>query len=209
MVAPRVLVSKVVGCLQSHYLSVVVAHFGLAEQLCRRKCVPLIIVEVDTVCSGECQAIADVELQVDVTSYHCTVAVALVSVDKTIRVSLDVVVRVLVVVAVSISHLHCRRVVQTYPNRVRLVLSEACCTAILRTREVSVCCELQPLVELVVDIELNSVALRLCVAYYTRLIHIVGREVCLCALCTLRDSYLVVLCNAGVEQLIHPVDTLV
>ena len=143
------------------------------------------------------------------TSYHCTVAVALVSVDKAIRVSLNVVVRILVVVAVSISHLHCRRVVQTYPDWVRLVLSEACRAAVLCTREVSVCCELQPLVEFVVDIELNGVALRLCVADNTRLIHIVGREVCLCALCTLRDSHLVVLCNASVEQLIHPVDTLV
>ena len=142
-------------------------------------------------------------------SNHCTVAVALVSVNQAPRVLLDVVVLVLVVVAVSIHHLHCRRVVQTYPDRVRLVLSEACRAAVLCTREVSVGCELQPREELVVDVELNRVALRLSVANNTFLVHIVGREICLCAGCTLRDSHLVVLCNTGVEQLVHPVDTLV
>ena len=115
------------------------------------------------------------------TGNHCTVAVALVSVNQAPRVLLDVVVLVLVVVAVSIHHLHCRRVVQTYPDRVRLVLSEACRAAVLCAREVCIGCELQPREELVVDVELYRVALRLSVANNTFLVHIVGREICLCA----------------------------
>ena len=74
---------------------------------------------------GEGQALEKIELQVNVTSYHGTLAVVLAVVKNTVRVVLDVVVWVQVVLAAGCHHLHGRRVVQTYPDWVRLVLGEA------------------------------------------------------------------------------------
>ena len=73
---------------------------------------------------GECQALEKVELQVNVTSYHRALTVVFTTMENTIRVVLDIVVGIFNIIAICIHHLHGRRVVQTYPNRVRLVLKK-------------------------------------------------------------------------------------
>ncbi|CUQ45348.1 Uncharacterised protein [Segatella copri] len=61
---------------------------------------------------------------------HIALAVVLILVNHTIWVLLDTVVWVLIVVTCCSIHFHGRRVIQTYPNRVRLILTETY-TAIL------------------------------------------------------------------------------
>ena len=118
------------------------------------------------------------------TSYHGTLAVVLAVVKNTIRVVLDVVVWVQVVLAAGCHHLHGRRVVQTYPDRVRLVLGEAS-TRVVCLSKVEVGCQLQPVEYLIMNVCLDSVTSRLGVNDYTFLIHQVGREISLCFLVTL------------------------
>ena len=93
MITPLVVVSQVVGRLQSGNGSIVVAHVvTCCVHLGRCEAVPLVIVIVDTVGGGEGQALEKIELQVNVTSYHGTLTVVLAVVKNTIRVVLDVVV---------------------------------------------------------------------------------------------------------------------
>ena len=123
-----------------------------------------------------------------------------------VGVLLDVVVGVLVVLTQAVHHLHGRRVVQSHPKRVRLVLIEASSRSVT-LRHVDVGCHLQPLKELGVDVSFYRVTFKFRISHYSFVTQVATRNVELCILTTLRDSHLIVLCNTGTEQLVHPVDT--
>ena len=209
MLTPLAHIGQVVGRLQSSNSCIAVAHIVTSfVNLCRHEAVRLIIIVVDSVCCGECQTLEDVELQVNVTINHCTLAVVLSTMNDSVWVVLDTVIWVFIIITISIHHLHCRRVVQTYPDWVFLILTKTY-TRVVSLREVDIGSHLQPIKNLVVHVSLNCITLRIGICDYTLLIHIVGREVCLSLLVTLRNCYLIVLCNTCLSELIHPVDTTV
>jgi hypothetical protein len=207
VITPLVVVSQVVGRLQSSNGSIVVAHIVTGcVHLGRHKAIPLVIVVVDTVGCCECQALEEIELQINVTCNHGTLTVVFSTMENTVRVVLDVIVWVFIILTVCIHHLHSRRVVQTNPDRVRLVLGETC-TRVVSLREVDIGCHFQPVENLVVHVSLDSVTSRLGINDNTLLVHYVGREVSLCLVITLSQRNLVVLGNTSLEQFVHPVDT--
>ena len=126
--------------------------------------------------------------------------------ENTVRVVLDVIVWVFIILTVCIHHLHSRRVVQTNPDWVRLVLSETC-TRVVSLREVDIGGHFQPVENLIVHVSLDSVTSRLGINDNTLLVHYVGREVSLSLVITLSQRNLIVLGNTSLEQFVHPVDT--
>ena len=122
----------------------------------RSEVINAVVVIVKTIARSECQAIYNLETEINMTAQYIADAFLFALSNDTVCIVLDCTIWVLVEETVFIIHFHCRRRVESNPQRIVTTHYQTADTLTNTTRSIQVECYIEPLGHLSLDVCLSS-----------------------------------------------------